>query len=58
MSSEILSSAAKHKMKTLFLSNETVQRIISDLSADVEDQLIQKVKHFLFAIQMDEANEV
>lgn len=55
---EILGPAAGDKMKTIPLSNDTVQRRISKLASDVEDQLIEQVKKSIFAIQLDESTDI
>lgn len=45
------------KLKTIPLSNDTIARRICDISNDLEDQLIQKIKEIRFALQVDEATD-
>ncbi|XP_053431130.1 zinc finger MYM-type protein 6 isoform X1 [Nycticebus coucang] len=59
MCSEVLGSSAGDKMKTIPLSNNMIGHRIDELSADIEDQLIQKVRESKwFALQIDESSEI
>lgn len=56
---ELFDSGVAEKLKTVSLSNDTMQRRIFDLSDDVESQLVNKIKDSkFFAIQMDESTDV
>ncbi|XP_010643530.1 zinc finger MYM-type protein 6 isoform X2 [Fukomys damarensis] len=58
MCSEVLGSNAGDKMKTISLSNNTIGYRIDELAADIEDQLIHKVRESKwFALQIDESSE-
>ncbi|XP_051044784.1 zinc finger MYM-type protein 6 isoform X2 [Phodopus roborovskii] len=58
MCSEVLGSSAGDKMKTIPLSNDTIECRINKLSADIEDQLAQKLRDSRwFALQVDESSE-
>ncbi|XP_058534641.1 zinc finger MYM-type protein 6 [Ochotona princeps] len=57
--SEVLGSSAGDKVKTIPLSHSAVRHRIQELSADIEEQLIQKVRESgWFALQLDESAEV
>ncbi|XP_006886492.1 PREDICTED: zinc finger MYM-type protein 6 [Elephantulus edwardii] len=59
MCSEVLGSSAGDKMKTIPLSDNTIGHRIEELAADVEDQLVQKVRESKwFALQIDEISEI
>ncbi|XP_005868617.1 PREDICTED: zinc finger MYM-type protein 6 isoform X1 [Myotis brandtii] len=59
MCSEVWGSSAGDKMKTIPLSNNMIGHRIDELSADIEDQLIQKVRESKwFALQIDESSEI
>ncbi|CAK6440924.1 unnamed protein product [Pipistrellus nathusii] len=59
MCSEVWGSSAGDKMKTIPLSNNMIGHRIDELSADVEEQLIQKVRDSQwFALQIDESSEI
>ncbi|XP_036033567.1 zinc finger MYM-type protein 6 isoform X2 [Onychomys torridus] len=58
MCSDVLGSSAGDKMKSIPLSDNTIGCRINRLSADIEDQLIQKVRDSKwFALQIDESSE-
>ncbi|XP_062046909.1 zinc finger MYM-type protein 6 [Lepus europaeus] len=59
MCSEVLGSTAGDQMKTIPLTNSAIGHRMDELSADVEDQLIAKVRGSpWFALQVDESSEV
>ncbi|XP_007538950.1 zinc finger MYM-type protein 6 isoform X2 [Erinaceus europaeus] len=59
MYSEVWGSDAGDKMKNIPLSNNMIGLRIDELSADIEDQLIQKVRESKwFALQIDESSEI
>ncbi|XP_066969131.1 SCAN domain-containing protein 3-like [Macrobrachium rosenbergii] len=50
---------AAQKLSDVSLSNNTIQRIIGDMSGDVKDQIIEEIKASpIFAIQADESTDV
>ncbi|XP_053117964.1 zinc finger MYM-type protein 6-like [Hemicordylus capensis] len=56
---ELLGSSASKKMKDLSLSNDTISRRINELSSDIEEQVIGKVKlSKLFSLQLDESTDI
>ncbi|XP_051027117.1 zinc finger MYM-type protein 6 isoform X1 [Acomys russatus] len=58
MCSEVLGSSAGDKMKAIPLSSSTVGCRINKLSADIEEQLVQKLRESRwFALQIDESPE-
>ena len=58
-SNEILGSKAAQKLQDVPLSNDMVQMRIVDMAKDVEDQVIEEIKKWVyFAIQLDESPDV
>jgi len=56
---EVLGQSAARKIKDIPLSNDTVERRISDMAEDTEMQLIEKMKKSkLFALQLDESTDI
>jgi len=56
---EVLGQSAARKMKDIPMSNDTVERRISDMAEDTEMQLIEKIKKSeLFALQLDESTDI
>ena len=46
-------------MKGISLSNDTVERRISDMADDTERQIVEKIKKSeLFALQLDESTHI
>lgn len=45
------------KLKPVPLSNDTITRCLCNISQDMEDQLIEKVKGTRFTLQVDEATD-
>ena len=57
--SEALGQSAASIMKGISLSNDTVERRISDMADDTERQIIEKIKKSeLFALQLDETTHI
>jgi len=51
---EVLGQSATSKMKDIPLSNDTVERRLSDMAVDTETQLIEKIKKLkFFALQLE-----
>jgi len=56
---ELLVQSAASEMKDIPLSNDTVEKRISDVAEGTETQLIEKIKTLkLFALQLDESTEI
>lgn len=55
MVSVMLDETSAAKLKTIPLSNDTVAKRICDISNDLEDQLVEKLRDTRFALQVDEA---
>ena len=56
---EVLGQSAASEMKDSPLSNDTVERRISDMAEDTETQLTEKInKSKLFALQLDESTDI
>ena len=56
---EVLGQSAASKMKEIPLSNDTVERRISDMAEDTETQLTEKIKKSeLFALQLEESTDI
>ncbi|CAM1331733.1 Uncharacterised protein r2_g4062 [Pycnogonum litorale] len=61
MAELILGKEAEKKLAAVPLSNSTVQRRISTMARDIQDQVIQQIKSSsfgLYAIQLDESTDV
>lgn len=54
----MLGESYAYQLKIIPLADNTVGRRISDISEDLCDQLIEKVKLSSFALQVDEATDV
>lgn len=54
----MLDEASAAKLKAVPLSNDTVARRICDISSDLEEQIIEKIKERRFALQVDEATDI
>lgn len=57
MVSIMLDETSAAKLKAIPLSNDTMARRIHDISYDLEEQLIDKIKDRRFALQVDEATD-
>jgi len=56
---DVLGQSAANKMKDIPLSNDTVERRLSDMAEDTETQLIEKIKRSkLFALQLDKSTDI
>ena len=56
---EVLGQSAASEMKDITLSNDTVERRISDMAEDTETQLTEKIKKSkLCALQLDESTDI
>jgi hypothetical protein len=56
---EVLGQSAASTMKDIPLSNDTVERRISEMAEDTERQLVKKIKKStLFALQVDESTDI
>lgn len=51
-------SLSAAQLKNIPLSNDIVSRLISDISEDLCEQLIEKLRNNCFALQVDEATDV
>jgi len=59
MCREMFGEALASKLKTIPISNDTIQRRITQAAADVEEQLISRLQECKqFAIQLDESTDV
>ncbi|XP_072229039.1 zinc finger BED domain-containing protein 5-like [Leuresthes tenuis] len=57
MVSVMLDETSAAKLKAVPLSNDTIARRIWDISSDLEEQLIEKLKESRFALQVDKATD-
>ncbi|XP_060774414.1 zinc finger BED domain-containing protein 5-like [Neoarius graeffei] len=57
MVSVMIDEKSASKLKSIPLSNDTVARRISDISNDIESQLIEQLQESRFALQVDEATD-
>jgi zinc finger BED domain-containing protein 5/7/8/9 len=55
----ILGEASERKMRNISLSNSTIQKRISDMSEDVQEQILTEIRASpLFSLQLDESTDV
>jgi hypothetical protein len=55
----VLGEKMAKKLRTIPLSNDTISRRIADMSADINEQLVEMLKTSkIFAIQLDESTDV
>lgn len=57
MVSTLIDEATAQKLKAIPLSNNTIARRIDEISEDMKEQLVEKVKDKHFALQVDEATD-
>jgi hypothetical protein len=56
---EVFGQSAASKVKTVSLSNDTIERRICDMAEDTETQLIEDVKKSKwFALQVDKSTDI
>ncbi|XP_057191418.1 SCAN domain-containing protein 3-like [Triplophysa rosa] len=59
MCEAVLGTEAANKLKTVPLSNDTVRRRIEELSADIQSQLLDRLRSCeQFSIQLDESTDI
>ncbi|KAL4107468.1 hypothetical protein QTP88_017810 [Uroleucon formosanum] len=57
MVSTLIRESVANRLKNIPLSNNTISRQIQDISDNINDQLIDKLRNKNFAIQLDEATD-
>ncbi|XP_008186758.1 zinc finger MYM-type protein 6-like [Acyrthosiphon pisum] len=57
MVSTLIGESVANQLKNITLSNNTISRRIQDISDNINDQLIDKLRNKNFAIQLDEATD-